>query len=176
MEDKGKLLYEEDIKERRAQAELNSNHIGMYVCGLAIVLIWIVYIVRLATGISAAWVIGGFFLSLIVTGISLLFMDRFKRMEVARVLPIKVYENGILMPTTMFDRTLWRKPPFVRFNNLGSLALVRIHKPDRKDILMAVTKNKRRYPKWYDPNSEEVKNILEMVHRASPQVHIDILE
>ncbi len=103
-------------------------------------------------------------------------MDKFKRMEVARTLPIKVYENGILMPTTLFDRTLWRKPAFVRYSNLGSLALVRTHKPDRKDVLLVTTKNKRRYPKQYDPNSEEAKNILEMVHRASPQVHIDIFE
>ena len=176
MEDKGKLLYEEDIKERRAQAELNSNHIGMYVCALTLTLTWIIYGVRLTNGISAAWVAGGFLLSLIITGISLLAMDRFKRMEVARTLPIKVYENGILMPTTVFDRTLWRKPPFVLYNNLGSLALVRTHKPDRKDVLLVTTKNKRRYPKQYDPNSEEAKNILEMVHRASPQVHMDIFE
>ena len=176
MEDKGKLLYEEDIKERRVQAELNANHIGTFVCALALVLIWLVYGVRLAAGISVGWIAGGFFLCLVVTGIVLLAMDRFKRMEVARTLPIKVYENGILMPTTIFDRTLWRKPAFVRYNNLGSLALVRTHKLDRKDVLMATTKNKRRYPKLYDPNSEEAKNILEMVHRASPQVHIDILE
>jgi hypothetical protein len=44
------------------------------------------------------------------------------------------------------------------------------------DVLLATTKNKRRYPKLYEPNSEEAKNILEMVHRASPQVQIDILE
>ena len=109
MEDKGKLLYEEDIKERRAQAELNSNHIGMYVCSLTLTLTWIIYGVRLTAGISAAWISGGFLLCLIITGISLLAMDKFKRMEVARTLPIKVYENGILMPTTLFDRTLWRR-------------------------------------------------------------------
>jgi len=176
MVDKGKLLYEEDIKERRAQAELNTNHIGMYVCALTLILTWISYGVRLTTGISAAWISGGYLLCLIITGISLFIMDKFKRMEVARTLPIKVYENGILMPTTLFDRTLWRKPAFVCYSNLGSLALVRTHIPDRKDVLSATTKNKRRYPKLYDPNSEEAKNILEMVHRASPQVHIDIFE
>ena len=176
MEEKGKLLYEEDIKSRRAQAELNSNHIGMFVCTLAIVLIWIIYIVRLATGISAFWVVIGFFFCLVITGISLLTIDRFKRMEIARTLPIKVYENGILMPTTFIDRTLWRKPAFVRYNNVRSLSLLRTHRPDKKDVLVATTKNKRRYPKLYNPDSEEAKNILEMVHRASPQVHIDIFE
>lgn len=176
MEDKGKLLYEEDIKERRAQAELNSSHIGIFVCALALVLLWLIYIVRLADGISAGWVIGGFVLSLIITGILLLMIDRFKRQEVARTLPIKIYENGILMPTTFLDRWLWKKPAFVRYNNLGSLALVRTHKPDKKDVLKAITKNNRSYPKLYDPNSEEARNILEMVHRASPQIHIDVLE
>ena len=174
MEDTGKLLYEEDIKGRRKQAELTSNHIGMYVSVLVLILTWILFLVGALSDVAAVWIGVGLVFALILTGMALFAIDKLGSAEAARTLPIKVYENGILMPTTAMDRILLRKHPFIRYINLGTIRLIRTQRPDKKNLLVALTKQKKRYPKQYDPNSEEPRNILDTVQKASPQVHIEI--
>lgn len=176
MEDLGRLLYEEEIKERRAQAELNTNHIGVFVSFLVLTLTWTVYGVEAWRGIDAVWLVIGLIVSLVLTIISLITIDRLMRAELTQYLPIKVYEKGILMPTTPFDRILWRKQPFINYNSLNSIKLIRAHKSDQKDILITTTKGRKNYPKRYDRDSKETKSILENVRKAFPQAKIEVSE
>ncbi|UCE36410.1 MAG: hypothetical protein JSW00_12920 [Thermoplasmata archaeon] len=176
MDEKGRLLYEEDIKKRRAQAELNPNHIIIVVSLLFLILTWAVYGVKAWQGVTVQWLAVGLLISIIVTLILFYFLDRFIREELTKYLPIKVYEKGILMPTTPIDRILWRKKPFIHINELGSIRLVRAHKPQQKDWLIAQTSRRQNYPKRYDRNSKEVENILNVVRKTFGQVKVEISE
>lgn len=172
----GRLLYEEDIKERRAQAELSANHIGIFVSFLVLILTWTVYGVQAWRGIGSLWLAIGLLISLILTVISIIIIDKLLRAEVTQYLPIKVYERGILMPTTPFDRFLWRKQPFIHYNSLNSIRLIRAQKSDKMDTLIATTKRNRNYPKRYDRNSKEARNILDSVREAFPRARIEVSE
>lgn len=172
----GRLLYEEEIKERRAQAELNTNHIGIFVSFLILILTWTVYGVEVWRGVEASLTVIGLLVSILLTVIFIIIIDRFVRAEFAQFLPIKVYERGILMPITPFDRFLWRKQPFIHYKNLDRIRLVRAHKSDQRDMLIATTKQRRNYPKGYDRNSQEARNILDSVHKAFPQARIEVSE
>lgn len=176
MAERGKLLYEEEIKERRAQAELNPNHIGIFVCFLVIITTWSVYGIKASEGVSTLWMGAGLIIALLVTIVALYLMDMLIRVEFTQYIPVKVYEKGILMPTTSFDRVLWRKKAFIHYNNLASIRLIKAHKQDKKDMLVATTKQRKRYPKRYDRNSKETKNILENIQKAFPQARIDVRE
>lgn len=176
MEDKGRLLYEEDIKERRIQAELNSNHLGIFVCILIMILIWTVYGAEIWRGISRAWVVVGFVVSLFSTLTLMYIIGILVRVEFTQFIPIKVYDKGVLMPTTNFDMIIWRKQPFIHDNDLESVKLVRSHKPDHKDILIATTKQRKVYTKRYDRHSKEPENILESVRISAPQAKVLIIE
>lgn len=176
MEEMGRLLYEEEIKERRAQGELGTNHIGIFVSFLVLILTWTVYGVEAWKGIRTLWLAIGLVASLILTAIFLYLINALVRAEVTKFMPIKVYDKGILMPITNFDRILWRKHMFIHDNDLESVRLIRSHKPDKKDILIATTKQGRAYTKKYDRNSEEPMNILENVHISAPQAKISISE
>lgn len=176
MEEKGRLLYEEVMRERRAQAELNPNHIGIFVSFLFLVLTWTVYGAMIWYGISTLWTVIGFILSLILSAIFIQIMGVLIREEFTQVIPIKVYDKGVLMPTTNFDRIIKRKQPFIHDNDLESVILIRTHKPSQKDILVATTKQGRTYIKKYDCNSEEPENILESVRISAPQAKVSIVE
>ena len=176
MAERGKLLYEEEIKERRAQAELNPNHIGIFISFLVMISTWSVYGVKASEGVSVLWLAAGLIISLLVTLVALYLMDMLIRIEFTQFLPIKVYERGILMPTTSFDRILWRKQGFIHYNNLASIRLIKAHKPDEKDLLIAMTKQKKNYSKRYDRNSKEARNILESVHLAFPKARVEVRE
>ena len=176
MEDMGRLLYEEEIKERRAQAELSTNHIGIFVGFLVLILTWTVYGVEAWRGIDTVWLVIGLIISLILTIISLITIDKLLRAELTQYLPIKVYEKGLLMPTTPFDRVLWRKQSFISYNSLNNLRLIRAQKSDKQDLLIAITKQRRNYPKKFDRNSKEARNILENVRKAFPQARIEVSE
>ena len=172
----GRLLYEEEIKERRAQAELSANHIGIFVSFLVLILTWTVYGVQAWRGIESLWLATGLLVSLILTAISIVLIDKLLRAEITQYLPIKVYERGILMPTTPFDRFLWRKQPFIHYNGLNSIRLIRAQKSDKMDTLIVITKQKKNYPKRYDRNSKEARNILDSVRKAFPQARIEVSE
>jgi hypothetical protein len=176
MEDMGKLLYEEEIKERRVQGELSTNHIGIFICLLVLILTWTVYGVQVWRGIGVAWLVFGLIISLILTIISLIIIDKLARAEFTQYWPIKVYENGIMMPPTPFDRVLWKKQPFIFYNNLSSIRLIRAPKPDHMDLLIIITKSRKSYLKRYNRDSKETKNILENVRKAFPQARIEISE
>lgn len=176
MEDLGRLLYEEEIKERRAQAELSANHIGIFVSFLVLILTWTVYGVQAWRGIESLWLAIGLLISLFLTAIFLYLISILVRTEVIRFMPIKVYDKGILMPITNFDRFIWRKHKFIHDNDLESVRLVRAHKPDKENILIATTKQGRTYTKRYDRNSEEPVNILENVRISAPQAKVLISE
>ena len=98
------------------------------------------------------------------------------RVEFTRNLPIKIYEKGILMPITPIDKIIWRKQPYIPYNNLYYLSLVKAQKKDKKDVLMAITMRRKSYPKRYDRNSKEVKFILESVRKAYPNVKVVMSE
>ena len=172
----GRLVYEEEIKERRVQAELSANHIGIFVSFLILILTWTVYGVQAWKGIGTLWLVMGLLTSLLLTAIFLYLIGLLVRAEVTKYIPIKIYDKGILMPVTYFDRILWRKQPFIHDNDLESVRLIRAHKPDKEDILVATTKQGRTYTKKYDRNSEEPVNILENVHFSAPQAKVSISE
>lgn len=176
MEDRGKLLYEEDVKERRAQAELNANHILIFINILIIILTWSVMGFEAWRGIEVSWAITGLIISLLVTLIAFLIIDTLVRAEFTQKLPIKVYEKGILMPITPIDKIIWMKQPYIPYNNLNYLRLVKAQKKDKKDVLMATTMRRKSFPKMYDRNSKEVKIILESVRKAHPKVKIVMTE
>ncbi|UCG69191.1 MAG: hypothetical protein JSV09_15645 [Thermoplasmata archaeon] len=176
MGETGRLVYEEEIQERRAQAELSVNHIGIFVSFLILIITWTTYGVQAWRGVGALWLGIGLVVSLILTLISLVLIDKMLRAEITQFLPIKVYEKGILMPTTSFDRILWRKQPFINYGNLNSIRLIRAHKSDDQDILVAITNQRRNYPKKYDRNSKEAGNILDSIHKAHPRLRIEISE
>ncbi len=176
MEDMGRLLFEEEIKERRVQGELSTNHIGIFIGLLVLILTWTVYGVQAWRGIGAAWLMFGLILSLILTIISLITIDRLVRAEFTQYWPIKVYEKGIMMPPTPVDRIFWKKQPFIYYNNLSSIRLIRAPKPDHMDLLIIITKSRKNYLKRYNRDSKETKNILESVCKAFPQARIEISE
>lgn len=176
MGETGRLVYEEEIQERRAQAELSANHIGIFVSFLILILTWTTYGVQAFRGVGALWLGIGFVVSLILTIIFLIIIDKMLRAEITQYLPIKVYEKGILMPTTPFDRILWRKQPFINYSNLNSIRLTRAHKSDQQDILVATTKQRRNYPKMYHRDSKEAGNILDSVQKVFPRARIEISE
>ena len=176
MEDRGRLLYEEEFKETRVQAELNGHHIGILVAFLFLILTWSLYGYQIWKGISNLWIVLGFIFSLILTGILIFIMDRLIGMEFTQNLPIKIYEKGILMPTTPMDRLIGRKRPFIHDNDLESVRLVRAHKPEKKDLLIATTKQKRVYVKRYHRNSDVPDDIMENVRISAPQAKISISE
>jgi predicted ferric reductase len=172
MEDRGKLLYEEDIKERRAQAELNANHIIIFMSILFIFLAWSVLGYGAYSGIEITWAIVGFLAALFVTLVAFLIIDSLLRIELTQFLPIKIYERGILMPITIIDRYVWMKYPYIPYNNLNHIKVVKAQKKDKKDVLTAISMRRRSYPKRYDRNSKEVKIILESIRKAHPKVKV----
>ncbi len=176
MEERGRLLYEEEIKERRAQAELSTNHMGIFGGLLVLILTWTVYGVEAWRGLEVHWLVFGLVVALLLTVISLFVIDTLLRFELTQFLPVKVYEKGVLMPTTPLDRIIWRKEPFIHYSNLSDMKFMRTHKPDQKDMLTAITRQRKNYPKQYDPTSEEPKNILKAVKKAFPQVKVAIDE
>jgi hypothetical protein len=176
MEERGRLLYEEDLRERRAQGELNANHIGIFMVFLFLVLTWTLYGYTIWKGVRTLWIGLGFILALILTGILLFIMDRFIGIEFTQNLPIKIYEKGILMPTTPMDRIIGRKRSFIHDNDLESVSLVRAHKPNKKDLLIAKTKQKKVYLKRYNRDSNVPDDILENIQISAPQAKISISE
>jgi hypothetical protein len=176
MEDRGRLLYEEEFSEKRTQAEINANHIGMFVAFLLIILTWTLYGYMVWKGTRIAWIIFGFIVAFILSWILIFIMDRLVAMEFTQNLPIKIYEKGILMPTTPMDRWVGRKRPFIHDNDIESVKLVRAHKPYKKDILIATTKQKKVYIKRYDRYSDAPDDILENVQISAPQAKISISE
>jgi hypothetical protein len=176
MAEKGRLLYEEEILERRAQGELNTNHIVIFASVLALILTWTVFAEEAIRGVASVWLIGGLVCALIITMISFYLIDRMLRAEFSQFLPIKIYENGMLLPTTIFDRVLWRKKSFIHRNEISIVRLERAHKAENMDRLIAITNTKKRYPKIYDRNSKEVLNILDVVKKNFPNVKIVIEE
>jgi hypothetical protein len=176
MEDRGRLLYEEEFKETRVQAELNGHHIGILVTSLFILLTWSLYGYQIWKGISNLWIVLGLIISLILTGIFIFIIDRLIGIEFTQNLPIKIYEKGILMPITPMDRIIGRKRSFIHDNDLESVRLVRAHKPEKKDVLIATTKQKKVYIKRYDRNSDVPDDIMESVRISAPQAKILISE
>ncbi len=176
MTEKGRLLYEEEIKERRAQGDLNTNHIVIFASFLALILTWTVFGVEVYREVAMVWLIGGLVTAIIITFISFYLIDKMLRAEFSQFLPIKIYENGMLLPTTVFDRVLWRKKVFIHRNELSKVRLERAHKAEKMDWLIAVTNTKKRYPKIYDRNSKEVLNILDVVKKNFPKAKIEIEE
>jgi hypothetical protein len=176
MEERGRLLYEEDLRERRAQAELNANHLGIFMVFLFLVLTWTLYGYSIWKGVRILWIGLGFILALILTGILLFIVDRFIGIEYTQNLPIKIYEKGILMPTTPMDRIIGRKRSFIHDNDLESVSLVRAHRPNKKDLLIAKTKQKKLYLKRYDRDSNVPDDILENIQISAPQAKISISE
>ncbi|UCE74135.1 MAG: hypothetical protein JSV56_00140 [Methanomassiliicoccales archaeon] len=176
MDEKGRLLYEEDIKKRRAQAELNPYHIFIVVSLLFLILTWAVFGVIAWRGTALSWLAAGLLISIIITLILIYIIDELLRLELTKYIPIKVYEKGILMPTTPIDRIFWRKKPFIHASELSSIRLIRAHKPEQKDCLIATTVGNKNYPKRYDRNSKEVPQILDVVKRTFSQVKVDISE
>jgi hypothetical protein len=176
MVEKGMLLYEEEFRETRVQAELGGNHIGILSSALLLILTWTLYGYYIWDGISNFWTGFGFVLALILTIISFYLIDRFIGMEFTQNLPIKIYDKGILMPTTPFERIIRRKQSFIHDNDLESVTLVRSHKPNKMDMLIAKTKQKKIYIKRYDRNSDVPEDILENVHISAPQAKISISE
>jgi hypothetical protein len=176
MEDRGRLLYEEEFSEKRTQAEINANHIGMFVAFLFVILTWTLYGYMIWRGTRLLWVILGFIMALILSGIFLFIMDRLVAMEFTQNLPIKIYEKGILMPTTPMDRIVGRKRPFIHDNDLESVRLVRAHKPYKRDMLIATTKQRKVYVKRYDRYSDVPDDILEAVQISAPQAKIIVSE
>jgi hypothetical protein len=176
MEERGRLLYEEDLKERRAQAELNANHIGIFMAFLFLVLTWTLYGYMIWKGVRTLWIGLGFIFALILTGILLFIINRFIEMEFTQNLPIKIYEKGILMPITPMDRIIGRKRSFIHDNDLESVSLVRAHRPNKKDLLIAKTKQKKVYLKRYNRDSNVPDDILENIQISAPQAKISISE
>ncbi len=176
MVEKGRLLYEEEIIERRAQGELSTNHIVIFASFLALILTWTVFAVEAYRKVAGMWLVIGLIAALAITLISIVVMDRMMRAEFSQFLPIKIYENGILMPTTVFDRILWRKKPFILKNELSKIRLDRAHKKEKMDWLIAITNANRSYPKIYDRNSKEVLKIIDVVKKSFAQVRIEIEE
>lgn len=176
MEEKGRLLYEEEIRQKRVQAELNTNHIGMFICLLLLLMTWTAFGASVWESIGLLWVALGFITSLILTGILLYVIGIFGREEFTQFMPIKVYDKGVLMPITNFDRILFRKQPFIPDNDLESVVLVRARKPDQKDILIATNKQGKTYKKKYIRYSDEPENILDSVRISAPQARISINE
>jgi len=176
MTEKGSLLYEEEILEQRTQGELNTNHIVIFACLLALILTWTSFGVQAYRQIAFGWLIAGLITAFVVTLIAFYLIDKMLRAEFSQYLPIKIYENGILMPTTVFDRMLWRKNPFIHRNELALLRLERAHKAEKMDWLIIHTNSNKRYPKIYDRNSKEVLNIIDMVKKNFPNVKIVIEE
>jgi hypothetical protein len=176
MAEKGRLLYEEKIMERRAQGELNTNHIVIFACFLALILTWTSFGVQAYRQVAIGWLIAGLITAIIVTLISFYLIDKMLRAEFSQFLPIKIYENGMLMPTTVFDRIIWRKRPYIQKNELLEVRLERAHKAEKMDWLIAITNTRKRYPKVYDRNSKEVLKILDVLKKSFPKVRIDIEE
>ena len=150
IEERGKLIYEEEFKEERTQGELSSNHLGIFGSFLVIILTWTLMGYGIWKGIEALWLGTGLVISLILTFISLYLVDKFIGLEFTQNLPIKIYEKGILMPTTPFDRMIKRLQPFIHNDNLGSVRRVRTHNPNQKDLLIVRTKHKKEYVKRYE--------------------------
>lgn len=176
MEERGRLLYEEDRRESRAQAELNANHLGLFMAFLFLVLTWTLYGYVVWKEARMLWMGLGFILALILSGILLFIMDKLIGMEFTQNLPIKIYEKGILMPTTPMDRIIGRKRSFIHDNDLESVSLVRAHRPNKKDLLIAKTKQKKMYLKRYDRDSNVPDDILENIQISAPQAKISISE
>jgi hypothetical protein len=176
MEDRGRLIYEEEIRESRIQAELNGHHIGMMGCAMAILLTWSLYGWRIWLGVGFPWRGLGGIIAVILTVVFIMIMNKLYALEFTQNLPIKIYEKGILMPITPMDAALRRKRSFIHDNDLASLSLVRAHRPDKKDILYAVTKQKRVYTKRYDRNSDIPEDIMDAVRISAPQAKISFSE
>jgi hypothetical protein len=176
MEDRGRLLYEEEFRESRIQAELNGHHIGMMGSVLAILLIWSLYGWRVWRGVGFPWRGGGFLLALILTMIFIIIFNKLYALEFTQNLPIKIYEKGILMPTTFLDRKVGRKNSFIHDNDLESVRLIRAHKPEKRDLLIATTKQRKVYVKRYDRSSDVPYDIMESVRISAPQAKILISE
>ena len=118
----------------------------------------------------------GLFASLLLTLISLYVMNKLMRLEFTANLPIKVYSNGILMPTTSLDMILLKKQPFIHESDFEGLRLIQAHNPNQKDKLIATTKKERSYLKMYSRNSKEVKNIVNIVEETFPKVKVEVNE
>jgi hypothetical protein len=175
MEDRGMLLYEEEIRESRMQAELNGHHIGIMGSAMAILLTWSLYGWRVWLGVSFPWRGLGGIIAIILTIVFIMIMNRLYAIEFTQNLPIKIYEKGILMPTTFLER-FRGKHSFIHDNDLESVRLVRAHSPDKMDVLYAITKQKRVYTKRYDRSSDIPDDIMEAVRISAPQAKISISE
>jgi hypothetical protein len=176
MVEKGRLLYEEEFRETRIQAEIGGNHIGILSSILLLILTWTLFGYYLWKGVSAFWTGAGLFFAIVLTIISLYLIDKFIGMEFTQNLPIKIYDKGILMPTTPYERIMRGKQSFIHDNDLESVTLVRSHKPNQMDKLIAKTKGKKIYIKRYDRTSDVPEDILENVHISAPQAKISISE
>ena len=176
MEQRGRLRYEEKIEETRAKAELSANHIGIFVSILIIILSWSVLGYGIGKKMEAIWISAILIAAIFFTMVFLYVINILVRFEISSHLPVKVYDEGVLMPTTSFERIISGKRPFIYFHNLASIRLIRAHEPDKKDILIAVTKRRRSYAKRFDRSSEEAANIIEAVQKANPKTKIMIRE
>lgn len=176
MQERGKLIYEEVFKEERTQGELSSNHLGIFGSFLVIILIWTLMGYGFWKGTEALLLGTGLVISLILTFISLYSVDKFIGLEFTQNLPIKIYEKGILMPITPFDRIVKRGQSFIQYDNLESVKRVRTHNPNQKDLLIVRTKHKKEYVKRYESSSGIPNDILENLKKSAPLTKIFVSE
>jgi hypothetical protein len=176
MQERGKLIYEEQFKEERIQGELSSNHIGIFGSFLVIILTWTLMGYGIGQGTETLYLVVGLVISLILTFISLYLVDKFIGLEFTQNLPIKIYEKGILMPTTPFERMIRGMQPFIYNDNLESVRRIRTHNPNQKDLLIVRTKRKKEYVKRYDGSSDVPNDILENMKKSAPSVTISVSE
>lgn len=176
MQERGKLIYEEEFKGERTQGELSSNHLGIFGSFLVIILTWTLMGYGIGQGIESLLLGVGLVISLILTFISLYLVDKFMGLEFTQNLPIKIYEKGILMPTTPFERMIRGMQPFIYNENLDTVRRIRTHNPIKKDLLIVRTKHKKDYVKRYEGSSDVPNDILRNLKKSAPSAKISVSE
>ncbi len=176
MNETGRLIYKEKVKDRRGKTEVNSDQIGIYLLFMFLLLIWAILTYQLWKGVEILPSLLGGTIAIILTIVLFFPISHLWNREMIRNMPIKVYEHGISMPTTFLQRRLNKRPSFIHFNSLERLRIVYTPLPFSQNAVLAITRKGEKYIKHYEPESQMPRKLAKIVKNVNPQIKIEILE
>jgi hypothetical protein len=184
--DRGKLVFEENDRDPElAQKFLKQAPIWQWNCILWTFVLYAILIYMLLTGALdfSIWAV----LVIIPMIAAMLFFDFlfFHQMEHS-IRPLRIYEKGIDMPLTSFERRFLKRG-FVRWEQIKTLFSVRHSTEDRDETepkivneIIVITRDKEIYSTW-TKKKEEIAKALGVISKlwpgySSEQMKIDGLE
>lgn len=176
MNEKGRLIYKEKLKDRKRKTEVNSDQIGIYLLFMFLLLIWTILIYELWKGVEILFGLLGSIIALILTIVLFFPITYLWNKQMIRNMPIKVYEHGLSMPTTLLQRRLNKRSSFIHFNSLERMRIVISPQPLYQNAVLAITKKGEKYIKHYEPESQMPRKLAKIVKKVNPQTKVEILE